>query len=330
MKIMVFDVPAVSGGALSVLHDFYNEFKINKENEYIFVVSSPKLKETPNIRVLRYPWIKRSWIHRLYFDHFIAPKLIKNYNIDKVLSLQNIMIPHTKVYQSVFVHNALPFSEYRFKLDENKKLWIYQNIIGKKIFRSIKKADSVIVQTKWMKKRCIEELNVTNKKIVIKPPKLDIKVNKFYQETKESLSTFFYPASGVLFKNHRAIVDACLKLKEDQIEEYKVVFTLEGNENKHILELYNIVTENQLSIEFVGSLTRDEVLSFYSKTVLIFPSYIETVGLPLIEAKAHKTPILVSNYEFAHEILDGYDQVEYFDPFDVYSIKRALLGKLMG
>ena len=39
MRIMVFDVPAESGGALSVLHEFYNEFKLDQENEYIFVLN---------------------------------------------------------------------------------------------------------------------------------------------------------------------------------------------------------------------------------------------------------------------------------------------------
>ena len=93
---------------------------------------------------------------RLFFDHIIAPKLIKDHDIDQVLSLQNIIIPHTSVFQSVFVHNALPFSEYRFRLKEDRLLWIYQNIIGKNIFKSIKKADRVIVQTNWMKNTIIE------------------------------------------------------------------------------------------------------------------------------------------------------------------------------
>ena len=111
MRIMVFDVPAEGGGALSVLHEFYNEFKLDLENEYIFVLSLPELEETSNIKVLRFPWIKKSWGHRLYFDHFIAHKLIKEYDIDQVLSYR--MYTSTRVHQSVFVQ-CVTFSEYRF------------------------------------------------------------------------------------------------------------------------------------------------------------------------------------------------------------------------
>lgn len=317
MRIMVFDVPAESGGALSVLHEFYNEFKLDHKNKYIFVLSLPELKETNHISVLRFPWIKKSWVHRLYFDHFIAPKLIREYEVDKVLSLQNITIPHTKVYQSILVHNALPFSEYRFSLKEDKLLWVYQNIIGKNILKSIKRAELVIVQTDWMKKKIVEQQIIDAEKIEIKRPKFDVELKEYFTATKDSLSTFFYPASGVVFKNHKIIIDACLKLKEDGISDYKVMFTLIGSENEHINELYNIVKKSGLPIEFIGSISRERVFNYYTKSILLFPSHIETVGLPLIEARTHNTLILASNSDYAHEILNGYGKVEFFNPFSV-------------
>ena len=52
MRIMVFDVPAEYGGALTILNQYYNTAIKDKENEWIFVVSTPKLKETDNIKIL--------------------------------------------------------------------------------------------------------------------------------------------------------------------------------------------------------------------------------------------------------------------------------------
>lgn len=324
MRIMVFDVPAVSGGALSVLHEFYNEYKLNKENEYIFVVSLPELQETSNIKILRYPWIKKSWLHRIYFDYFIAPKLIKKNKVDKVLSLQNVIIPHSRVHQSVYVHNALPFADHRFGFNENRFLWVYQNIIGRNIVKSICDANHVIVQTKWMADKIIEELHIHHKKIEIKPPKLEIEVIDFFKKTNESLSTFFYPASGVVFKNHKLIIEACLRLKEEGITNYRVIFTLKSNENEHVKQLYNIVTQNKLPIEYVGSLERSKVFELYTKSILVFPSYIETVGLPLLEAKVHKSIILASNTLYAKELLSDYDDVYYFDINDSNKLSERM------
>lgn len=316
MKIMVFDVPAERGGALSVLKDFYNKYRTDANNEYIFVISKPELEETKNIKVLNYPWIKKSWLHRLYFDNFVAPKLITQYVVDQVLSLQNVIVPHSKIYQTVYVHNSLPFAEYRFSILENRLLWIYQNILSKSIFKSIKKANSVIVQTEWMKKACMKRLKVNGEKIEVMSPKINIEVKKHFEPTPKILTTFFYPASGFQYKNHKVIVDSCLELKRAGVDNYKVIFTLKGDENKGVLALFKKVKDQKLPIYFIGSISRDRVFEYYSESVLLFSSYIETVGLPLIEAKLHGAPIITSDCAFSHEILDEYEKVSFFNPFD--------------
>ena len=65
MRIMVFDVPAESGGALTILKQYYDRAINDKDNQWLFVISTPYLNETENVKVLRYPWIKKSWFHRL-------------------------------------------------------------------------------------------------------------------------------------------------------------------------------------------------------------------------------------------------------------------------
>lgn len=316
MKIMVFDVAAEIGGALTVLNEFYEKFKNDKINEYVFVVSKPEIQSTQNIKVLRFLWIKKSWLHRLYFEHVVAPKLVKEYKADEVLSLQNIIVPHVKVPQCVFVHNALPFTEYRFSILKNRVVWVYQNILSRLIYNSIKKADKVIVQTKWMKEKCISKLKVNEKNIEILPPHVCIAVKEKFTWDKDNLSTFFYPASAAIFKNHEIIVEACELLFDYGIKDFRVVFTLSGNEDKNVLRLYRKVKEKRLPIDFAGSMKQEKVFEYYSRSVLVFPSYIETVGLPLIEAKAYETPIIASDCSYSHEVLDGYGNAYFFDPFN--------------
>jgi glycosyltransferase involved in cell wall biosynthesis len=327
-KIMVFDVPAESGGALSVLMDFYHKHKLDTNKEYIYVLSKPELIETRNIKVIRFPWIKKSWIHRLYFDKFIAPKLIKQYAVDEILSLQNVIVHNRNTFQTLYVHNSIPFSKYRFSLLENKLLWVYQNIIGRSIFRSIKKANRIIVQTEWMKKACLECLKINPNKIEVMKPNINIEVENYFKATRDNLSTFFFPASGVEFKNHKVIVEACLELKKNGVNNFKVVFTLNKDETKKIAALSEIVKRFDLPVHFIGNITREKVFEYYSKSVLIFPSYIETVGLPLIEAKLHGAPVLVSDCEFSHEILREYNDIKYFDPFNKQDLAKVMLEML--
>lgn len=332
MNIMVFDVPAVSGGALSILNDFYEEAIMYKDKDinWIFVVSEPILKEKENIKVLRYPWVKKSWGHRLYFDNIIAPSLIKEYNVDKIFSLQNIIIPFTKIPQILYVHQSLPFVEYKFSFKENKKFWIYQNLIGRKIIKSIKKAEKVIVQTNWMKKLCSEKSLVDEEKISVIPPNIKNDISQEFNYNNKSLSTFFYPSNGSSYKNHAIIINACKQLVEENIDNFKIILTLNGDENENIKKLYQVARREGLPVEFVGNLSREEVFKLYTESILIFPSFIETFGLPLLEAKLHKGIIFASNCPFSREILNGYANAYYFDPFNSYELFELFLKVIGG
>lgn len=316
MKILVYNVAAENGGALTVLGEFYNESKSDLLNEYIFVLSLPILDETENIKILNFTWIKNSWFHRLYFDHFVAPKLIKKYSADRIISLQNTLVPHTKIYQSLFVQNALPFTSYQVKILEDFKIWFYQKVIGYLIKKSIIRANHVIVQTNWMKESCIKLLNGDFDKVEVKKTKIDIEVKKYFEYNQERISTFFYPSSGVIFKNHQIVIDACCRLCKEGFNNYRVIFTLFGNENANIKKLFLYTKNNKLPIEFIGPLKREEVFEHYSKSILIFPSYIETVGLPLLEARMHKTPIIAADLSYSRDILNGYNDTRFFNPFD--------------
>lgn len=324
MNIMVFDVAAEGGGALSVLIDYYNEFCKDKQNTYIFVLSKPILEQNSNVKILNLPWIKQSWFHRLFFDVFTARLLVEKYKIEKIISLQNIIIPFLDVPQTVLVHNALPFSEYKIKFSDSPKLWFYQNIIGSLIRQSCKKAEGIIVQTNWMKKKVIEQIKVNGNSIIVRPPVVKISSAGKFCDTSESRKTFFYPAGAGIYKNHEVIVEACKKLKNENIDDYKIVFSLNGNENYNITRIKSIIDNENLPIHFVGILTKDQVFDFYQKSILLFSSNIETIGLPLLEAMAFNTPIIVADCEYSRNILMSYDKVSFFKPQDSIDLKKIL------
>ncbi len=312
---MVFDVAAESVGALSILHDFHRKVVEQAEEGkiWLFVLGQADLSESANIKILRFPWIKKSWFHRLFFDWFVAPRLVKQYEIDEVLSLQNLTVPRVRCLQTVYLHQSLPFSEYRFSFFEEPLFWTYQNIIGRMILHSIKTADSVIVQTQWMKRVCMEKTGCRESKFRVQSPEIAIVPKMFFTPSPKSLSTFFYPAAPFSYKNHRVVLEACKVLKNQGVTDYKVLFTFSGSENRFAGELVEVSRRHDLPVEFLGSLTRDEVFEYYARSVLLFPSYIETFGLPLLEAKIHRSVILASDCLFSHEILDGYEYVRFFD-----------------
>jgi len=313
MRYLVFDVPAETKGALSILKEYYNKAINNPQNQWIFIVSTPNLKNQKNVKVIRYPWVKKSWGHRLFFDWVIAPKIVKNYKPNKVISLQNLSIPRIDINQVIYMHQSLPFAEINFSFLKHPKLWIYQNLIGKMIVRSLKKAEKVIVQSRWIKDAVVEQVCISEHNIKVSPPSPHITVKKKFDEQPTSFKRFFYPAGAGYYKNHRLIVNAINRLTTYyNTTNIDVYFTLRGNETRHVKKLKKLIDRQKLPIHFIGNLSQNEVFEFYSSSILIFPSYIETFGLPLLEARKHRTPIISIKMQFSLENLKGYDRVYYF------------------
>lgn len=325
MRILVYDVAADSGGAATVLKSFYEEFCQDTENEYVFVLSVFKLEETGHIRVLNFPWVKKSPLHRLYFDHFVARGLVKKHGIDRVLSLQNIELPHAGVPQTVYEHNALPFAEYRFGLQEAFRPWYTQQILGRMMKRSIKRAEHVIVQTNWMKDEIVRQCGILPDKVEVKFPKVEMLNTEPWHMEKP---VFFYPAGASAYKNHRTFLKACELLKEKGYKNYEVVWTVTGEENDGIRAIRKEAWEQGLPIRFAGPMSRRELFDLYAVSVLVFPSYIETIGLPLLEAKSAGAPILAADCLYARDMVGNYDRTEFFGTFDSAALSRMMEKRL--
>lgn len=320
MKTLVYDVAASESGALGVLEDFYLRAVEDIDNEYVFIVSTPVFAETSNVRVCRFPEVKNGWLSRLRFDYFSAPKLVKDEMPDTVLSLQNMGIPRISVPQTIYEHNCIfkPFTEYRFSLFKETGLWVRQNIIGYLTIRSLRKADNVIVQTDWMKRRCVEKLGIHEECIKVKPPIL-----KNVPEVKYAASkpfTFIYPANAFKYKNHSVILEACGELDESFFSHTRILFTLDSKPA-------NVPLSEKLNkfIECVGWLDRGALYEIYSHSCILFTSMLESYPLPLYEAKVIGCPIIVPDLEYAHEILDDYERVFFFNCDDSSSLAATLL-----
>lgn len=323
MKILVFDVPATSGGALTILNEYHLRAKNDSSNSWFFIIGQANLIEYDNVKTKKYPWVKKNWVYRLFFDWIISPIIAKKIKPDLIISLQNVTIPFTNVRQQLYLHQPLPFTKHRFKFFINPKFWIYQNIISILIIRSIKRAESVIIQTKWMKDACIELTKCNADKFIIKPPEIQLPENKYYPDKNQLM--FFYPASGLFYKNHIIVIESIIGIPE-QYKKFRVVFTLVGNENASIKKLYRKCQKLKLPVDFIGMIKRDEVLNYYTKSILLFPSYIETFGLPLLEARVTNCQIIAADTEFSREILDNYGKVDFF-PYNNSTILMEIMLK---
>lgn len=322
--ILVLDVAADSGGALTVLKQYYERLTADPDKRCLFCVSVADLRETERTRVLRFPWVKKSWLHRLWFDHITLKRLIRREKPDRVLSLQNTGVSGVSCPQTVYLHQPLPFCGIRFSLFKHPRFWVYQHLIARRIFRSLRRADRVILQTQWMKEAVCRQVGISPDKILLETPSVGEVTARFNKS--DWRRGFFFPASPYIYKNHELILQAAERLIEEGIGDFEVIFTLTAGQLP-CLARYPRAAER---LRLAGQMPRERVMETYASTVLLFPSYIETFGLPLLEARRTGAPVLASDCPFSHEILDGYEYARFFDPFSPDQLAALMREKLEG
>ena len=81
-------------------------------------------------------------------------------------------------------------------------------------------------------------------------------------------------------------------------------------------------------VTFLGHLSRDELFRQYEKaSLLVMPSLVETVGLPLVEALSVGLPVAASDRPFAHDVAGICGR--YFDPCSPGSMAEVINAVLV-
>lgn len=318
MIILVIDVAAEFGGALTILDQFLSDYEKQLDNEYYVVLSKPEYTDRANLHFIRLDWVKKSYLHRLYFDNFYIRRIIKLVCPDRIVSLQNKCVSSRGIAQDVYFQSILPLADYKFGIKEARNLWIYQNIIGPIYRRSLKKADTIIVQADWIKQKLSGSWSIDSNRILVKRPSVSDEYKLIKRD--DSKIAFFYPANGSVYKNHERVLNALKKIWDDKSEKEMPELFLTCNPESLSQKCHDIISEDKYPITFTGYLGKEQMKAMYSRSAIIFPSFIETVGLPLLEAREAGCDILSADCEYAHETIGDYDRVLYFDPFDENSI----------
>lgn len=179
-----------------------------------------------------------------------------------------------------------------------------------------KNVDEIIVQSNSMK----VSMNIKNPKI-----KTSVKPFKDFNEelpntSSKKKNTFIYVASVEPHKNHKNLLDAWVSLAEEEIYP-KLYLTIDDNSG--MLQVLKVKKDKyNLDIENFSNISRENLMKkFSSCNALIYPSFFESYGLPLVEAKMMGIDVIASELDFVRDMIDP---SETFNPHSSISIARAV------
>lgn len=212
--------------------------------------------------------------------------------------------------QNVYIIKSVTLAGFNWK----QKFRIRIERIWFNLFRN--NVDKFVVQTCSMKK-FLESKMIKNIEVIPFIGHMDVQCN-----SKKEFD-FIYPSSGEPHKNHRNLIEAWILLANEGI--YPELYLTLNNDSfgKLCLWLDEKIKFHNLKIINIGQVNSHQDMLCYIKysRCLIFPSLVESFGLPLVEAQFFKVAILAPEQDYVRDVVSP---DETFDPNSAISIARAV------
>ena len=324
--IVVSAVNIRKGGTLTVLRDCLQYLSGRSDLEVTALVHRRDLADYPGIRYIDIPWSIKGWMRRLWCEYITMNRISKQLSeTDLWLSLHDTTPRVRAKRQAVYCHTSFPFLKVKAQdWQMDPKIPLFANFTKYAYKTGIRRNRFLIVQQEWFRDGLSKLVGFPGDRIIVAPPHFQ-PVPAVGSPDKTPL--FFYPSSPDCHKNFELLCQAAESLeKEIGTGKFKVVLTVKGDENRYAAWLKK-QWGHVGSIDFHGFMSKEELASYYGRaTCLVFPSRVETWGLPISEFKPTGKPMLLADLPYAHESAAGASRVAFFGTNDFQQLKGQMLA----
>ena len=336
--VVVSAVNIRKGGTLTILRDFLKYLSglaVSGEWKVVALVHKQSLCSYPGIEYIDIPWSIKSWLNRLWCEyvtmHRISKELARRegHPVYMWLSLHDTTPRVVAEHQEVYCQTSFPFLKIiprDWVMDPKVPLFALFTRWAYRI--NVKRNDCLIVQQEWFKEELAKLLHMPEEQFRVIPPQLpdmsSVKPSVIHYE----VPMFFYASSADCHKNFETVCEAARLLEKDLGKgKFKVVLSISGNENRYARWIHKKWGAIE-SIEFAGYMSREDLFGLYKAAdVFVFPSRVETWGLPISEFMAMtegKGAMLLADLPYAHGVSADAQQVRFFPVRDADTLKRLM------
>ncbi len=318
-SVVVSAVNLRKGGTLTVLRDCLSYLSTRKDLDVTAIVHSERLCHFDGIRYIEIPWSAKSWIRRLWCEYVTLHRISGQMpETDLWLSLHDTTPRVRANRQAVYCHTSFPFLETRARdWRMNPKIPLFSKFTKYAYRMFVHRNAFLVAQQNWFREGLSRITGFPSERIIVAPPRFEADQRPDNQMDLSEPPMFFYPASPDCHKNFETLCEAA-RLLEARIGtgRFTVRLTLSGDENRYarwIKRKWGSVA----SLSFAGFLTREDLFAHYAQAhCLVFPSRVETWGLPISEYMPTGKPMLLADLPYAHETASGSMKTAFFPPND--------------
>lgn len=331
-NIVISAVNIRKGGTLTILRDCLRYLSSRNDFRVTALVHRRDLCDFPGIHYVELPWSVRSWLHRLWCEYVVMPRLSRKMpDVDLWFSLHDTTPAVSAKRQAVYCHNS--FFSLKIKPRDwfmNPKIPLFA-IFTRMLYKiNVKRDTYLVVQQEWMRKSLSRMLPFPSGRIILSPP-VFMAAPFEDRSGKEEVPVFFYPCTPDCHKNVETACAAAGAL-EGLLgkKRFQLVLTLDGSENRYARWLKKRYG-NVSSIDFHDYMSRTELYDYYARAAcLVFCSRVETWGLPISEFKPSGKPMILPDLPYARETAAGGVCVKFVPCQSVVDWTRSMQSVLEG
>lgn len=297
-------------------HDFYFLFDRAYDESFIF---------SKNVKpIILYPQARHPFLFWIWFEISVY-RFLKNNNIDIFVSPDGYLSLRTKIPSLAVIHD-LNFEHYPHDLP-----WLVRHYYRYFFPRFAKKAKRIVTVSEFSKKDIIEQYGIYAESIDAvyngRNPNFKPCDEKFLNPKISSLLNgceyFLFIGSLHPRKNLTNMFLAFDKFKKDHFSDVKLLIV--GEKKWWTSSISNVFEsmEYKEDVVFAGRLDPEDLCNVLSGALsLVYVSYFEGFGIPIIEAYACGTPVITSNVTSMPEVAG--DAAVLVNPFSVEKISDAM------
>jgi glycosyltransferase involved in cell wall biosynthesis len=335
MKIAINALSAKTGGGVTYLNRliFYLQ-KIDKKNDYYIFVTSQNRQEIIPFESLHFHVTEvhiRSLLHRLLYEQLVLPIFLKRENCDVLYTPAEIasFLAPCPIVLGIQNPNVYYKTKIKRPLASKLRFWILRQMAK----LSSRKASRIIFVSETARKDIVPKLrvNLTKTRTIHHGVEFDkfhdaepLREPAFMDQTSDSEKYILCLSALARHKNIETLIKAYAALDGMLQDQYKLVIA--GNKTSpYSDELTALVRQLNLNrkVIFTGKISHENVPPLYHKADLfVLPSYLETFGIPLIEAMASGVPVIASNSSAIPEVVG--DAGLLFNPNDPDDLREKM------
>ena len=281
------------------------------------------LNHYSNVKLVDVPYTKESTAKNIWWHQWLFQKLLKKYKCDLAYIPNFTLLLWKAMPTIVTIHDLI---EYNVPDKFSKARMLYRKAVCDPLMA--KRSDHILTVSQSSYNDIVKYLGVKPEKITLTLNATDKSVYKQYppEEIENVISKYKLQYKNYLLfvgtidypgKNIKTVIEAFYNLRaKGELQGKKLLIIGKDGFNAQVIYDFVNASPYREDVIFTGYLKDEDLPKYYAgAAVMLYLSFFEGFGLPVLEAMSCGTPVVCSNTSCFPEIVEELDVM--VDPNDI-------------